>query len=239
MENKIKESVGERLLSRSALIYSILATLALVLLNYCHNQEVVALSTNVEELKKRPLDKDVTFWQDKYSNEHATVEEVVLERNQMKEYSDSISKLLKIKSKQIDQISIIEAKIDIKAPLIVVEGETIQEGVKFKVQKFTYDDKPWLSINGFVGAPKDSVFVKGTDTIVNTQYWERKWFLGRKNWKSDISNVNKHIKITGIRTVGIRPKDPNFIIAPSITVIYPLGVVPGVSIVYYPLSLKF
>lgn len=241
-------TLSEKILSRSVLIYAIVVSLLFVLFYKCHQQEIQSLSTEVEDLKKRPLEEDVKFWRDSFNNQHATVEQIELDKVQMNQYVDSISKILKIKSKQVESLTLIKTAFELRKPLIVEKKDTIylpSEG-SVAYYEFKFKDK-WVDIIGTTGTKNDSIFIKGIDTITNTDYWTRKWFLGSKTWHSDFTNKSPYVKIEGVRKVNRQVKDPTWLIAPTINGHYPFS--PelnfskpqfgfGVSIIYYPLSIK-
>lgn len=243
-----QQSLSEKLLSRSLWIYAIVITLIFIFFYRCNQETISNLTTEVKELRKRPLDQDVKFWKDKFDNEHATVEQVHLTDSQMNEYVDSISKVLKIKEKQISNLTLIKTGLKINVPLIVEKRDTVYLPSENSVvyYEFKYKDK-WIDVVGTTGTKNDSVHIAGNDTITNTDYWTRKWFLGSKTWHSDFTNSSPYVKIEGVRKVNRQIKDPTWIIAPSLQGGYQFNTRVdftkpqfrfGVSIIYYPLSIK-
>jgi hypothetical protein len=61
--------------------------LLLLLINTCHKQKTDPQTVTGAD--------STQYWKDKYGNEHAKMQDLVLERDEMKKNVDSISKILK------------------------------------------------------------------------------------------------------------------------------------------------
>lgn len=196
--------------------------------------------------------KDVKFWKDKYGEEHAQVEEITLQKDQFEAEVKKLSQVLKVSEKSITKVTKVVTKGQLSGKLTThttIPTDTIkkQSGTiknpLVQSTTFEYEDKPWVSIKGEVGQ-KDSIHLEINDTLTITNISKKKWFLARRRYFTDVSNKNPHIDIKGVRTLGKEVKEPNFILAPTMTLGYsPISPSPqivfGVSIIYYPLSIKF
>lgn len=249
---------------RQIVPYLLIGTLILLFLSIrsCSNQRREKSSfEKLLNLTKDSLNKDVKFWKDKSNQEHATVERVKLEKEAMQYYADSLAKVLKIKSKQVEEITTVKSKLKYSGKLskdtvyrdsLVYIKDTSGNVVDSSITKiatrinFSKIDSPWIKIKGSVG-DRDSIEVSGIDTLVKVDYWKRKWLLGQKRYYSDITNKNPYIHIEGYRVVELRQaRSPILTIGPSIQLGYPINNINwrksqlqiGISIQYTPLSIK-
>lgn len=228
----------------------------------CSNQQREKNSfEKLLNLTKDSLNKDVKFWKDKSNQEHATIEKIKLEKEAMQYYADSLAKVLKIKSKQVEEITTIKTKLKYSSQLskdtvyrdsLIYVKDTSGKVIDSNLSKvpvrinFSKNDAPWITIKGSVG-DRDSINVSGTDTLVKVDYWKRKWLLGQKRYYSDITNKNPYIHIEGYRVVELKQaRQPVLTIGPSIQLGYPINNIDwrkpqlqiGISIQYTPLSIK-
>lgn len=167
------------------------------------------------------LGKDSTwYWKDAYNKEHARAESKVAEaiflRNDLKHLSNE----LKIKEKQIRSF---------KKANTTTEGTVVIKSDTFYKDNYVYIDRKG-----------DTIFFSIKDTFQIVDYWKRTWFLGKKKYYVDISSSNPYTKVNSIVAREIKIKNPKILIGPSIQY-NPFNnrTTPGVSIMYYPLTLKF
>lgn len=72
---------------------------------------------------------------------------------------------------------------------------------------FNYQDK-YTTIKGLLDLKLDSVKLDYTVTVPleGAVYWERKWFLGKKRWSSEIISPNPNVTITELKNIRVRKK---------------------------------
>lgn len=197
-------------------------TVVVVCFRFCTNTspQITQQSKDVSD-KKIDLSQ-VEIWKDKYNNEHYKLERLQVDEAVLQTHSDSLAKLLKIKSKQIQSYSFIKSGILIDKPLTTqtfidtVYVNDQQQIVKYNA--FYYQDK-WIDIQGKVGN-KNQIRISGSDTLTKVDYWKRKWFLGKKHYYSDFSNTNPYIKIQGLKQVESIVDKKRFSIGPYVGVGY-------------------
>lgn len=204
----------------------------------CDNKDIATQSKQVSD-KKIDLSQ-VQVWKDKYNNEHYKLERLQVDKSVLQAQTDSLAKLLKIKSKQIQSFTNIKSGIviDKKVDYSVKHDTVWKDGKQIIIEyrPFSYKDK-WIDIKGDLGK-NDSIHIKGTDTLTKTDYWKRKWFLGKKHYYSDFSNQNPYIKIQGLKQVEVKSTTSRWSIGPSFQLSARLGtpiqIVPsiGVSLQY-------
>jgi hypothetical protein len=153
-------------------------------------------------------------YKDKFNKEHAVAERITVEKYALQNELKWISEELKIKPKQIKGTTRVVTNID----------------TFFKVDSFYQD--PYIQIVKI----KDTVKLKLTDTLQVVDYWKRKWILSSKKYYVDIKNSNPYVKTTSILAREIKVKKPTILIGPSVNFNGNLSV--GISILYYPLTLK-
>jgi len=199
--------------------------IALILLLF---PNLTAIKKQAAQQTKTVIDKkidlsDVQQWKDKFNTLHLKLEKIQVEKEVLQVYSDSIAKVLKIKSKNIQSITQIKSGISIDQKLDV-QNLTFTNNLGSQVinyTSFSYSDK-WINIKGDTGKT-DSIHVKGTDTLTKIDYTKRKWLFGKKHYYSDFSNKNPHIIIEGLKQVEVKPTINRWGIGPSIGVSARLG----------------
>ena len=180
----------------------------------------IKLYNNTKEAETVNNFKDSTwYYKDKYGKEHARTESLVAE-NAIKE-----SQLKAL----ADELNINKNKIRGVKTISVGGSDT------FKLKDSVYIDK-WNTIKI---VSMDSVYVAIRDTFQIVDYWDRKWLFAQKKYYVDVKNSNPLLKIEKVTSREIRVGTPHFIIGPSVQYSLNKGLYPGVSIIYYPFSLKF
>ena len=199
--------------ANKAYIIFIIACIAFLLWNF----KSCSLKKDFEEAQTF---KDSTwFYKDKYGKEHARTESLVAEHAIMEKELNRLSDELGISKKKIRG-----------AKTVTVGGSDT-----FKLTNNVYIDK-WNTIKI---VSTDSVYVAIKDTFQIVDYWDRKWFLGQKKYYVDVKNSNPLLSVEKVTSREIRVTNPRFIIGPSVQYSLNKGLYPGVSIIYYPFSLKF
>lgn len=185
------------------------------------------------DLKKVQLFNDSTYtsqlkiWKDKYNEEHTRAENLVVSNTAMKVATDSIVKLLKIKSKQIISVSKTGTSLAVEIPIII---DTVRDTIPcpasgFAVVKkdtaFHYSDK-WISIQGILKGKSSTATITGIDTLTRVDYSKRKWFLGKKHYYSDFSNKNPYITVTGYKGLETKATKKKFSLGIGLQIGYPI-----------------
>jgi hypothetical protein len=165
-------------------------------------------------------------WKDENDQLHYQVDNLFVDQFALQDQLDSVSKLLNIKSKQIQSISYTgtelsldaKPKVDTSFKKIPCDGQdSLYVASAFDL---SYRD-PWIKVWGTLNGTNDSIHVEGTDTLKRVDYWKRSWFLGAKHYYSDITNTNTHIKLIGYKGAEIRPKERKWVVAVGGGVGYP------------------
>jgi hypothetical protein len=183
--------------------------------NATYNQQT-SLQT-ISEFEKQPLDSSaITYWKDKYNNEHATVEKLTSTSNKQSHYIDSLAKALKLKPKQIQSIQLIRSETDMVDIPLNTANDYISTPCPDSVIKvidkirFKWKDS-WTDINGVVNAngKGNRISIKTTDSISIVDYWKRDKVLGLRIGKVrgyvDYQNHNPYSKITGAKKLDLVP----------------------------------
>ena len=235
---------------RKDAIILILTAVIIFLLSPRSCDSEVAIASSSELTKD--LSKDVKFWKDKYDKEHATVEDITLQKEQFEAEVRNLSKILNTKPSSISKVTTIVTKGQLSGKLTThttIPIDTTKKSIDpikgplVQSTTFEYQDLPWVDIKGEVGR-KDSIHLAINDTLKVSNYSKKKWLFARKRYFTDVSNTNPHISVKGVRTLGKEIKEPNFVITPSATFGYGLTnpypqVVFGLTVIYYPFSIKF
>lgn len=176
--------------------------------------------------------QEVKRWKDSYNQEHQVVRELTINKQAAELVLDSLSQLLKIKSKQIKSTS--STVINLQAggrPIITPLQKDSNYNIKIGDITFSSlpvtrlnwtDPKGYVQIGGVLFTPnnQDTLWVKGTDTLNITRYWKRKWFLGPKQHYIDVSNSNPYISTNSYKGVQIKESRKNWSVGPFMGIGY-------------------
>lgn len=191
----------------------ILFLISLVIFKNCNESK---LKKDLQaQLKKINEQYDSTrYYKDIYGKEHAVSEKLYVDRVVLQNEIKWLSKELSIKPKQIKGSTKITTQID-----TFFKFETIYKDPYIKIVK-----------------SHDTIRLKLSDTLQVTDYWKRKWIFGQKKYYVDVKNSNPYVKTTSIISREIKVKKPTILIGPS--VLFNGNISVGISILYYPLTLK-
>lgn len=175
------------------------------------------------EIINQSIDRknEVVYWKDRFQKEHATVERIKIQNDKlMNEKVASLAKTLSVKPKNINSVS--KFTTETKTPPIYIYD--------------TFYKDPYIDIRII----RDSVRMTLFDTLTKTEYSKRKNIFGKKRNYTDISNTNKYVKIKEPITIERgSTRSPKFIIGPSLTWDFINNrYTPGISILFYPVSIK-
>lgn len=196
------------------------------------DREIFSLS-NLAKQNKIESEK----WIDLYNKEHIRVQQIELSKEDLRREVERVSYLLSIKPKQIHTVT--TSTSSLKFDTIVKVDTFTRDGVQ--IREFKWSDN-YISVSAQLAEESGDIQVSGFDTLTYTEYWKRKNIFSRKNYFVDLSNSNPYIKFSSIKSLTLDKTKPKFIIGPSFGVGYTLkGIQPlvGVSVIYYPISLKF
>lgn len=187
------------------------------------------------ETELKASKQSVKYWQDESGNAHARLKKVEYEKKEMKKQVDSIAAVLKIKPKTIKSYIQADAKIDtvLKPEYIPVYiTDTIQIGDSIRIDsilayQLDYQDSVWLSIKGTVPS-KSGLQVSLQTKISVTEFYKKKWFLGKKHHYIDIGVDNPYIKLSNAQSYHLKPP-ARLRIRPGI----------GLGVTYDPINQRF
>lgn len=145
-------------------------------------------------------------YKDAAGREHALRKQTEASLSTLKVYYgrtiDSVTRVLNIKEKQLQQFitasTRTEGSVRIQVDTFYTDTTTLY--------RFNYSDQ-WLYLDG---AMDGGLFVnyKFTDSIIITQFWKRRWFLGRKQYYVDGYSLNPNTRFTGLSSVKVGSKAP-------------------------------
>lgn len=183
----------------------------------CYMQK--AKNKIVDDYNKLSLSSalEVKHWKDETGKAHTTAKNILIDKLVLEQENIELARLLKIKPKQIQGKTIYTVITD-----LIVKFDTVYKDNYVEIKK-----------------TKDSLRISMKDTFTKTEYWKRKWFLAPKQYYTDISNVNPYVKVESIRMLTLKHKPPTFIIGGGLS-FNPFNkqLVPSITILYYPFSIK-
>lgn len=154
----------------------------------CEQERHLKSYISTAELLKKTAEDTAKKYRDLYGNEHAYAQKLIVDKLYLQNEIESLSKRLKVKPKNINGFTTVTSK-----------GE-----IKVVVDTFYRDADVIISLK------RDTLNMTLNDTLVITDYWKRKWFLGKKHYYIDIYNTNRYItldKIVAREIKGRRKKD--------------------------------
>lgn len=198
------------------------------------NDQIEAVQI-VQKFEEKKLDSSIIkYWIDSANKLHAIAESFSADNRVKSKYIDSIAKLLKIKTKQIESITVTRAESTIdqglEKAIEYTEGPCPPETKPLSSISFSYVDT-WNSIKGivYVNSNKDSIHYKGIDTIASVAYWSRSKILGigigKQKGFVDYANSNSSVKITGGKRLDLNPPKLRYSLNGSLN----FGYVPGLA----------
>lgn len=159
----------------------IICSLAVLFFGVKGCQQEVKLSSfiNTQKLLIKQSQDSAKHYKDLYGKEHAYAEKLIVNKLYLENELKQVSKELKIKPKQIKSIT----------------GVTTDGKFKTVIRDTVYSFK---DNDVYIYRNKDTFGFELKDSLIITDYWKRRWFLGRKRYYIDISNTNQYIRIKKI-----------------------------------------
>jgi hypothetical protein len=144
-------------------------------------------------------------WIDKYNREHATNLALNLSIRDLqiahKSKLDSLLKCLRIKPKQLSNITDVQAQA---TGNIEVPTEVSYDSVTHTQQYyFAYSDS-CIALAGMLDSGTTIVQYSVNVPIAITSYWKRRWFLGRRRYYIDAYSQYPNVNINNIRNYRIK-----------------------------------
>lgn len=211
------------------ILYIILVIALIIGINKCRDH--FRFSSDIKKVDKfenADYSSELKLWKDKYGNEHARVQNLVIENEAMKYAADSVAKLLKIKPKAVSSISKTAFATDFEIPIIVdtVYVDTLkcpENGYVaiVKNQKISYKDN-WTEISGNISDTGSHISYKSRDTLSRVDYSKKKWFLGKRHFYTDFSNSNPNVTVTGYKGLELKETKKRWSIGANIQLGYSL-----------------
>lgn len=197
---------------KSFLTYDRLFLLAIILVLLCF----ATCGRQKKDPQTVTQDPEVQIWKDKYGNEHARVETLVLERSQLEAKVDSVAKILKIKPKQVVKYVHTGLRIDTIVQATVDTLEIIRDTSTGKIDTIYALDfvdssygKVHLELHAKVPTNPQYLQIGLNADVVVTEYFKRNRILGlrigKKTYQTDVGTDNPYIRITDVKS--IRSKD--------------------------------
>jgi hypothetical protein len=125
-------------------------------------------------------------WLENFKNLKKSLKNLEMAQQVSAEVSDSILVLLKYDS----------------GSYINANGDTI----KILFTKFSYQDQ-YTKIRATQVAPDSATVVYNvTVPLQQVIYWDRKWFLGKKHFNTEVTSPNKNVAITKLETIFVKKK---------------------------------
>jgi hypothetical protein len=195
------------------LTYSLIASMLVIAFMYMritHLASKAEQGREFEGLYKSSVE-ETKQWKDKHDHWHNQAQELFVSNATLKEM---------VKAKDPDVVRILSEVKDLKKNLsnlqsfnVVATNTESQFKVKLEdtaiankgpAKYFDYKTR-WDHYRGIVS---DSVFIirQGSDTLDISVLWTRKWFLGKKNYLSEVISANPDTKIEYNRAIEVKRK---------------------------------
>lgn len=169
-------------------------------------KENAALLKEHESILKMQSDT-IRYYRDHAGREHAMRMTAEASLSTLKAHYgraiDSITRAIGVKPKQVDRITTVgtqaEGKVTVRVDTVIVGDSSTQYHLQ-------YADR-WLYLDGVFDGDLHLNYLF-EDSIVLSEYWRRKWLLGRKQYYIDGYSLNPNVHITGLSSVRVARNIP-------------------------------
>jgi hypothetical protein len=156
--------------------------------------------------------KENKQWKDKSGLWHNKTETAVVTKDNLeniKELQDIASEINGLKKNlknlesyiNVNSSTTIESTIKIKDTTIY----NIKDSSVTKLKHFTYKDK-WQRDSVAIIGDSARFFHESNDSLAIVGFWERKWFLGKKTYFTEIKSYNPNTKINYQRSIKVNKR---------------------------------
>jgi hypothetical protein len=140
---------------------------------------------------------------------HDVITQQVIKKEEQKEYVDSLTKVLKVKEKDLESVTKAASSVDTTFP----SSTNIQYKLKDTIYSVHKKDD-WIDISAYAGRDSGKILLSLRDTLTYTTLTRSNLFSTRRY--VDIYHSNPYINTTSAYSLTFKEKQPLVIIGPYI-----------------------
>lgn len=210
----VKEAIGY-ILGNKWVIILLLVLLAMFSFSTYFNNRLLKKDALAQAALYTDMQKKLTFYKDANDNYHARNARFEFDKKSYidahENEMDSMAKLLKIKTKQIDYFTKIASSnsgsvntpLDTNKRIVFIPGENRYDTVEY--YKFNYLDK-WLTLDGIIDSGKITANYTMKDSLLIVGFTRREGFLnlGKKRAYIDVSSSNPNVTFSNLEHIELK-----------------------------------
>jgi hypothetical protein len=155
-------------------------------------------------------EKEVKVWQDNYGYWRSKAEASEITKDNLKDLEElkNLSKDfegVKKSLRNLENYIATSTSTTINKTINLKDTTIYRDSIAYNLPSFRYDDK-WTTINGLIENGKVDVMVSSRDSLDIVQYWDRKWFLGRKKYFTEVKSFNPNTKVDYQKNIKVKRK---------------------------------
>jgi len=155
-------------------------------------------------------DQEIKTWKDNSGYWRSKAETAEINREDLKKLEElkNLSKEfegVKKSLKNLENYIGISSETTINKTVNLKDTTIYKNNIAYTVPKFEFKDE-WTDITGVIDSGKVDLKISSKDSLDVVQYWDRKWFLGKKKYFTEIKSFNPNTKITYQRSIKTKRK---------------------------------
>ena len=155
-------------------------------------------------LKENKVWKDETnHWRNRSENIEITKENL----DQLKDLQNLSKEFEGVKKnlKNLENYIEVSSTTNIHKTVKIKDTTIYINNIAHKEQYFDYKDK-YDTITCIIDSGKATFDIKSSTSLEEVQYWDRKWFLGKKKYFTEIKSLNPNTKIIRQKDIKVKRK---------------------------------
>lgn len=192
----------------NVIILAILLAVGIYMLSY-----ILFLKSKVDSLesyrsmyelasKENEIFKDEAGkWRNRAENAEVTLDNLkdLKELKRLSSEFEGVKKSLK----NLENYISVSSTTNIEQTIKLKDSIVYKDSVAYNLPSFTYNDQ-WTIVSGVIDSGDVKLKVSNKDSLEVVQYWDRKWFLGKKKYFTEIKSHNPNTKIDYQKNIKVK-----------------------------------
>ena len=192
----------------NVIILAILLAIGIYMLSY-----ILFLKSKVDSLesyrsmyelasKENEIFKDEAGkWRNRAENAEVTLDNLkdLKELKRLSSEFEGVKKSLK----NLENYISVSSTTNIEQTIKLKDSIVYKDSVAYNLPSFTYNDQ-WTIVSGVIDSGDVKLKVSNIDSLEVVQYWDRKWFLGKKKYFTEIKSHNPNTKIDYQKNIKVK-----------------------------------
>jgi spore coat polysaccharide biosynthesis protein SpsF (cytidylyltransferase family) len=142
-------------------------------------------------------------WRNRAENAEVTVDNL----KDLKELKNLSSEFKELKKnlKNLENYISINSQTTIEQTIKLKDSIVYKDSVAYNLPSFNFKNE-WTTIRGVIDNGDVRLSIQNKDSLEVVQYWDRKWFLGKKKYLTEIKSNNPNTKISYQKNIKVKRK---------------------------------